>query len=488
MAAVPALWRRPWATPRRPRRRRLLGGLRAVAGRLRVREVRADDLRHPARPDRERQGLPRGHAHAVEPPGLARRAAEPGVRLPLPAGARTSPAPTRRGVAGGCPSALWSVLVLVAGLRGAAPGGPRHRCSRPWGAAVAGLFYGLSPRIVAEIGRAQRGDAADRRHPWALLPIVHAATGRRATGRRPAVGRGLRVQRWRERHRDPRPAADRRDLRGLDGARRRGRCGGPSCCGGAALVAAVSIWWLVSLLRLARYSPPFFDYVEDAQTTTTTTGFAPSMRGASNWVNYIVVGDSAWWPAGYDVSLNPGWCSPRAGGGGRAGRSGPATAALSRRRCWSAAASGSPACRSRTRGARRPAEPGLRRPAGRALAPFRNVQKVDPSAACPSRVGLAAMVEELVTAADGPGCALAARARRAGGCISRRCWYVGLAAMSWPIMTATCGLRAGRIPDYWTAAADFLDEAGGRRRAPGSCPAPGSASRPGAGPWRSRCR
>ena len=40
------------------------------------------------------------------------------------------------------------------------------------------------------------------------------------------------------------------------------------------LMAAVNLWWVLSLLRLGAYSPPFFDYVEDARTTTSTSGFA----------------------------------------------------------------------------------------------------------------------------------------------------------------------------------------------------------------------
>ena len=77
------------------------------------------------------------------------------------------------------------------------------------------------------------------------------------------------------------------------------------------LMAAVNVWWAFSLLRLGAYSPPFFDYVEDARTTTETAGFALSLRGASNWVNPIVVSGNRWWPAGYDVSYTGGSCWPR---------------------------------------------------------------------------------------------------------------------------------------------------------------------------------
>ena len=207
------------------------------------------------------------------------------------------------GVAGWVSERAWSVLVLVLACEGI------RRLARammldPWGAAVAGLFYGLSPRIVAEMGVRSAEMLPTAVIPWALIPVVHAATGRRSyrpaallSGAAFAFSGGVNGTATLA----PLPIvgifvvwmALRRDV--------------PWTFllwwGGA--VAAVSSWWLVSLLTLGRYSPPFFDYVEDAQTTTTTTGFAPSMRGASNWVNYIVVGDSAWWPAGHDVSLNP---------------------------------------------------------------------------------------------------------------------------------------------------------------------------------------
>ena len=49
--------------------------------------------------------------------------------------------------------------------------------------------------------------------------------------------------------------------------------GGRCSAGGARLIVPVSVWWAASLMKLERYSPPFFDYVEDARRTTQTTGY-----------------------------------------------------------------------------------------------------------------------------------------------------------------------------------------------------------------------
>ena len=69
-------------------------------------------------------------------------------------------------------------------------------------------------------------------------------------------------------------------------------------------MAAVNVWWVFSLLRLGAYSPPFFDYVEDARTTTETAGFASALRGCEQLGQPVVVNGNRWWPAGYDVSYN----------------------------------------------------------------------------------------------------------------------------------------------------------------------------------------
>ena len=47
-----------------------------------------------------------------------------------------------------------------------------------WAAAIAGLAYGLSPRMVAELGVRSAEILPGAVLPWALLPLVYAVTGR----------------------------------------------------------------------------------------------------------------------------------------------------------------------------------------------------------------------------------------------------------------------------------------------------------------------
>src|SRR5690606_333656 len=140
--------------------------------------------------------------------------------------------------------------------------------------------------------------------PWALLPVLHAVNGRL----RPRTAALLSAAAYAfaggvNGTATAAPAALLVVFVGWTWATR--RLGWRFVLGWGALFAAVNLWWVVSLLRLGAYSPPFFDYVEDARTTTGSSGFSASLRGASNWVDYIVVNGHRWWPAGYEVSFDP---------------------------------------------------------------------------------------------------------------------------------------------------------------------------------------
>ncbi len=63
------------------------------------------------------------------------------------------------------------------------------------------------------------------------------------------------------------------------------------------LVVAGTAWWLVPLLLLGAYSPPFLDFIETASITTFPTTLFDVLRGTSHWVPYV---DSTW-RAGNDL-------------------------------------------------------------------------------------------------------------------------------------------------------------------------------------------
>ncbi|MFE4574359.1 alpha-(1-_3)-arabinofuranosyltransferase domain-containing protein [Streptomyces chartreusis] len=61
-------------------------------------------------------------------------------------------------------------------------------------------------------------------------------------------------------------------------------------------------WWVVPLLLLGRYSPPFLDYIENANTTTAVTSLTEALRGTADWVAYL---PSSGWHAGYLLLTSP---------------------------------------------------------------------------------------------------------------------------------------------------------------------------------------
>ncbi len=347
---------------------------------------------------------------------------------------------------------LWSVLVLLVACEGV------RRLARalsvgPWAAAVAGVAYGLAPRHLAELGVRSAEILPGVVVAWALLPIVQAAEGRR----RPrdaavlsaaafACGGGVNGTATAA------PVALLVVVVGWAVLRR--RLSWRFAAGWGALIAAVNLWWAGSLLRLGAYSPPFFDYVEDATTTTTTSGFAPSLRGASNWVGYLDVGGARWWPAGYTVSFSP-WVVLGSG----------VVAALAFvgllrwRSPWRApmlvAAGLGLVCQvaAHTGPLDGPLSQWLQDLLDGPLAPLRNVPKADPILRVPLALGLAVLVGDLVAAARRR--TGIARRAAAGGLVGATA--LGLVAMATPVAqaeTRTPGWEA--IPGYWDEAADFL--------------------------------
>ena len=66
--------------------------------------------------------------------------------------------------------------------------------------------------------------------------------------------------------------------------------------------ACATAWWVVPLLLLGRYSPPFLNYIETAATTTRTTDVVSSVRGASHWLAYLSGAYGPTWPAGWRLA------------------------------------------------------------------------------------------------------------------------------------------------------------------------------------------
>ncbi|QNE22310.1 DUF3367 domain-containing protein [Kribbella qitaiheensis] len=196
---------------------------------------------------------------------------------------------------------LWWSLVLCVAFLGVWKLSGALDCGAPWARFAAALLYALSPRFLGEVAIRSIEVWPIAMAPWVLLPLVTprarsgwwrvgwsalafglvggvnaVATG--ATLVLPAVW--LVTRRW-----------DRSTLK--------------VTVGWLACVVAVAFWWLVPLMLLGRYSPPFLDWIENAAVTTKTASVFESFRGTSQWLNFLPTANGPSWPAGWLFVTQP---------------------------------------------------------------------------------------------------------------------------------------------------------------------------------------
>ncbi|KGN32692.1 hypothetical protein N802_17195 [Knoellia sinensis KCTC 19936] len=195
----------------------------------------------------------------------------------------------------------WSVLLTAAfvGMLGLlrALGVGTHRTR-----IVGALAYVLAPRVLSSIGGLSAEIQPQLLAPLVLWPLVLATKGHLST---------------------PRAAT----LSGLAAL----------CCGGvnatatlcalvpaglwlitrqrwwrspltwswAAAMVAATAWWLVPLLIMSRYAPPFLDWIENARAVMRPIGMLDVARGTTHWLGHIVTPGGAWWPAGHQLATSP---------------------------------------------------------------------------------------------------------------------------------------------------------------------------------------
>ena len=198
---------------------------------------------------------------------------------------------------------LWSVLVLVIGCEGA------RLVARAigldvWPAWVAGMAFGLNARVISQVGVRSAEVLPTAVLPWVVLPIVLALTGR-LPARRAALFSAVAFLFSGAVNATGTVAGLPLVAILIVWGVRRGLARWSLLGWWTGFLAVTNLWWVASLIALARLSPPFFDYVEDVKTTTETTGYQAALRGMSNWVNYTYLGNQPNWPAGYDFAMQP---------------------------------------------------------------------------------------------------------------------------------------------------------------------------------------
>ncbi|MFW5474261.1 alpha-(1-_3)-arabinofuranosyltransferase domain-containing protein [Knoellia sp. CPCC 206450] len=197
---------------------------------------------------------------------------------------------------------LWWTVLLTAGfvgtlglLRALGVGTPRTRI-------VGALAYVLAPRVVSSVAGLSAEIQPQLLAPLVLWPLVAASRGRLSTTR----------------------AASLSGVAAL-------------CCGGvnatatlcalvpaglwlltrrrwwrsrltwswAAAIVAATAWWLGPLLVMSRYSPPFLDWIENAQAVMRPVGMLDVVRGTTHWLGHVLTPGGAWWPAGHELVASP---------------------------------------------------------------------------------------------------------------------------------------------------------------------------------------
>lgn len=173
-----------------------------------------------------------------------------------------------------------------------------------WAAWFAGMAYAFNPRAVAQVAVRSAEVLPGAVLPWVLLPLVLHMTGRLGVRRAvlfsviafsfsgsvngTATGAPLLLA-----------------VILLVWGARRALISWRAVAGWFGLLLLTSAWWLYALMSLNKFSPPFFDFVEDANATTSVTSAFGALRGLSNWVNYTSLSASPNWPAGFELAYEP---------------------------------------------------------------------------------------------------------------------------------------------------------------------------------------
>jgi arabinofuranan 3-O-arabinosyltransferase len=199
---------------------------------------------------------------------------------------------------------LWSALLMLGAFEG------MRRLAAAWGGLgsratlLAGLAYVVAPRFLTTIGTLSGETLPTAVLPWTVLPLVLARRGRLDV--LPAVGLSALSVVLMGGHNAvetvatlPLPATV-----VIAGAVARQLPLHAVWLWAVGVVLACA-WWIGPLLVLGEYSPPFLDYIESAEITTTPVGWTNALRGTDHWLAGVSLGGHHWWEAGYLLLTDP---------------------------------------------------------------------------------------------------------------------------------------------------------------------------------------
>ncbi|TKJ32129.1 alpha-(1-_3)-arabinofuranosyltransferase family protein [Blastococcus sp. CCUG 61487] len=354
---------------------------------------------------------------------------------------------------------LWLAALMCTAFLGVVLLARRLGIGTPSTVLLAGIAYAMAPRMLSVMTATSVEVTPMALAPWVLVPL--AGLSRHGSPRRAAALSGLAVLGaggvnavaaaavfpLAVLYLATRPA----------GPLRRRLAGWWALCAGLA-----TLWWVVPLLLLGRYSPTVLPYVETAVTTTAHTDVLSVLRGTTYWIAAMASPSTGpHLPAGWSL-LHDGWPIAATLGVAVAGLVG-----LTRRdlpeRTWLVlglligVALVSMGHLATVEGVWAGS---LHDAIDHGLAPLRNVHKFDPVLRLPLALGLAHLAAVLVAAARRRG-----TRSRAAAWAGRTTAALALVAVVLPLAGTTAPALAGRIgpptgfadiPAHWQATADFL--------------------------------
>ncbi len=354
---------------------------------------------------------------------------------------------------------FWALLMCLAFI-GLVRLADRLGIGTPTTRLIAGVAFALSPRVLTQLGWTSVEAWPTALAPWVLLPLVGLAAGGRL---RPAVTRsalavacagGVNATAvfavvplallW---------------LGTLQPLRRR-LTAIAAWCGAVALATA---WWVVPLLLLGRYSPPFLDYIESADVTTRVTDATSNLRGASYWLAYLTGPYGPTLPAGHRLATETLLIAATIviaalGVAGLARRGMPHRRFLVTGLLVGLALVGLGHASAVDGGLSGPLRAFLDGPG----APLRNLHKFDVVLRLPLLLGVAHLLG--VLARLGSVVRNGVRPARAPALVATAAAVVAVAVGASPALAGGLatpgGMRA--VPEYWHDATDWLDQRGGR--------------------------
>ncbi|MEO6472497.1 MAG: DUF3367 domain-containing protein, partial [Aeromicrobium sp.] len=194
---------------------------------------------------------------------------------------------------------LWWALILSIAFLGANRVAEKLGIGSPASRFLGALVFALSPRILSVMGAVSIEAFPSALAPWVVIPLV-GVVGRKKAAALSALAVGL--------------------MGGVNATvnlaailpavlwlatRRWDKAHAKLVAWWIAFVAVATVWWVVPLGLLGKYSPPFLEYIENAAVTTRTTNLVETLRGTSDWVAFIGPALGSSWQVGNDLVTGP---------------------------------------------------------------------------------------------------------------------------------------------------------------------------------------